>query len=139
VHVALVGKGTKAIGAVLVVAVLSILFIARDLATEGHSRFLLVYAIGAAAGLAVSIVTAVRIKNPTPNVRVGNFVLTLGALVCGAAILSMQSVAVPLVGQKGADDLGTLIFNYGLGYFMVGVSFDAVRVSRAWKLRQNKK
>lgn len=135
---ALLGKGIKAAGAVAIVAVLSIILVVSDLTSEGHAGFIYIYGIGAAAGLVVSLAAAVLMKRRIARMRAVGIVLTAGVLFGGAAVVSMESVAGPLVGEA-ASDTGILILNYALGYFLVGVTIDALRVRRIRKLRESGK
>ncbi len=132
---ALLAKGWKAAAAVVIVAVLSAVVLGGNLTTQGRLGFIRVYGIGALAGLLVSLTTAILIRRKAPNLRAKNLILTVGAVVGGAALFCVQSVAELLVGEK-ASDTGMLILNYALGYFMVGVTFDAIRVYRAAKRKR---
>jgi len=130
--VALLGKGTKAAGAVAVISVLSVIILASDLSTEGHQGFVRIYGIGAGAGLLVSLLTGIFMKRKTPGLRAKSLLLTTGALIIGAALLTMESVSEPITGAKTVDTW-ILIFNYAFGYFMVGVTIDALRLLKAKK------
>jgi hypothetical protein len=136
--VALLGKGTKAAAAVAVVGVLSVIFIVSDLTTEDYRGFVVIYGIGAAAGLAVSVIASIQMKRKVSYLRLRNFVLTLGVLAGGAYLLMTGTVSEWLVGRIVAAR-GILMFNYALGYFMVGVTVDALRVRRILKSKQSKK
>ena len=135
---ALLGKGIKAAAAVAVVGVLSVIFIVSDLTTEDYRGFVLIYGTGAVAGLAVSVIASIQMKRKVPHLRPRNFVLTLGVLAGGAYLLMTATVSEWLLGREVAAR-GILMFNYALGYFMVGVTVDALRVRRTLKLKQSKK
>jgi hypothetical protein len=131
-QVALLGKGIKTAVAVVIVAVLSIVVIASDLTTEGRAGFVIVYGIGAVVGLLVSLTAAILMRRRAPGLRAKTLLLTTGALVIGAALLSMESISETVVGVK-TGDTWMIVFNYVFGYFMAGVSVDAARVLKARK------
>jgi hypothetical protein len=136
--VALLAKGWKAAAAVAIVAVLSAVVLVGNFTSHGRLDFSKVYGIGAVAGLLVSLTTTILIRRQAPRLRAKNLILTVGAVVGGAALVSVQPVAEMLVGEK-ASDTGMLILNYALGYFMVGVTFDAIRVYRTAKRKKSAK
>ncbi len=135
---ALLGKGAKASGAMAVIVVLSIIIITTDLASYDRKGFVKVFGIGAAAGFCASMFATMLMKRRAANLRLKNLVVTVGALLGGAAILSADSVALYLAGQPGIDQKGVYLLNYAIGYFAVGVSMDTIRVIRAMH-RQNAK
>jgi len=128
--VALLRKGWKAAAAVVLVAVLSLIVIIGNITGFDRRGLLVIYAIGAGVGLAVSVAATLMLKFKVRNLRAKSLILTIGALFGGGAFLSMAAVSEPLAGQA-ASDTGLLILNYALGYFMVGVSADALRVRKA--------
>lgn len=135
---ALLGKGAKASGAMAVIAVLSIIIIASDLASFDRTGFVKVFGIGAAAGFCASMLAMFLMKRRAANLRLKNLVVTVGTLMGGAAILSIDSVALYLAGRSGIDQKGIYLLNYAIGYFAVGVSMDTIRVIKTIK-RQNEK
>jgi hypothetical protein len=137
--VALLGKGAKAGGAMAVIAVLSIVIIASDLASYDRTGFVKIFGIGAAAGFCASMLAMFLMKRRAANLRLKNLVITVGALLGGAAILSADSVALYLVGRPGVDQKGVYLLNYAIGYFAVGVSMDTLRVLRAVRRQKSEK
>lgn len=127
---ALLGRMTKTVGAVFFVAALSVLVLHADLKTEAGVGYLKVYAIGAALGAVVSILAAIQIRRAGPNVRVANLLLTIGALIGGSIAVSLGPVKESLFGQAKAQAF-MLLLNHALGYFLVGVTVDAVRLAKA--------
>lgn len=135
---ALLGKGAKAGGAMAVIAVLSIVIIVSDLASYDRTGFVKVFGIGAGAGFCASMLAVFLMKRRAASLRLKNLVITVGALLGGAAILSADSIALYLAGRPGVDQKGIYLLNYAIGYFAVGVSMDTIRVVRA-RHRQNAK
>lgn len=136
---ALLGKGAKAGGAMAVITVLSIIIIATDLAAYGRTGFVKVFGIGAATGFCASMLTMFFMKRRAANLRLKNLVITVGALLGGAAIMSADSVAMYVAGKPGIDQKGVYLLNYAIGYFAVGVSMDTLRVVRAAKKQNSEK
>ena len=94
--------------------------------------YLKVYIIGAALGALASTIAAARIKRARPNTRSTNLILIIGVFVAGSVAVSLTVVQRLLFG-KAAPQTGLLLMNHALGYFLVGVTFDAVRLAKAKK------
>ena len=124
----------KTAGAVAIVAVLSLIIIISDLTTREYFPLVRIYGIGAALGLLASLAASMIMKRPGPGTRAKGILVTTGALVAGAALLSTEALSKALLGPE-EPDFGMLLLNYAFGYFMVGVSFDAVRI---YKIRKSK-
>ena len=135
---ALLAKGWKAAAAVVIVGLLSGIVMGGNLLIENRRCFATIFAVGAVVGLLVSIAVTVLMMRKAPGLRAKNLILTVGAVAGGAVVLSIQAVSEPLVGEKAADT-GMIILNYMLGYFMVGVTMDAVRVYRRARRAKEKK
>ena len=136
---ALLGKGAKAGGAMAIVIVLSLIIIITDVVSVDRAGFVIIYGIGAAVGFCTSMLTVTLMKRMTPAVRAKNLGITMGALFVGAGILSLDSVALALVGKPGVEAKGIYLLNHALGYFTAGVSMDTLRVIRARRKQNSKK
>jgi hypothetical protein len=122
----------KTAGAVAIVAVLSLIIIISDLTTEEYFPLIRIYGIGAAVGFLASLAASFLMRRPGPGLRAKSLLLTTGALVVGAAVLSTATVSKLLLGAENPD-LYMLLLNYAFGYFIVGVSFDAMRIVKSRK------
>ncbi len=133
---ALVSRGVKAAAAIAVVIAISALILSNN-ASSGHLRgYFILYAIGAAVGLVVGIFNAVQIKRGGAHLRIRVLFVIVFALVAGSAALSLDSVARPVFGGSMPKDSTPYFVNYALGYFLVGVAFDAARIVRAKRSKE---
>jgi hypothetical protein len=122
-------KKTKAVLALVAVAVLSAIFALAGISELGVVRYLYIYLSGAVFGLAASITTILIARGRGAAIRWPARILTTALLVAGILLFSSTAVQSFLFGAAEVS-FPYLCINFGLGYFAVGLIFDAHRVFR---------
>jgi hypothetical protein len=122
-------KKTKAVLALIAVAALSVIFAFSAVSELGLTRFLYIYLGGAVFGLAASIATILIVRKKGAAGKSPVLILTIALLIAGISLLSLPPVRSFLFGAAEIS-FPSLCINFGLGYFAVGLIFDAHRVFR---------
>ena len=120
-------KKTKAVLALVAVAILCAVFARPSIAELGLTQYLRISLTGALFGLTASITTIMLLKRKGIAARLYIFVLTFAILAVGLSLFAIPPVRSFLL--AGAEPSFSYIFvNFGLGYFAVGLIFDAHRL-----------
>jgi len=122
-------KKTKAVLALVAVAVLSAVFARASITEFGVTQYLCIYLAGALFGLIASIATIILLKRKGIAARPYIFILTLAILAAGLSLFAIPPARSFLL--AGAEpSFSYICINFGLGYFAVGLIFDAHRLFR---------
>jgi hypothetical protein len=122
-------KKTKAVLALMAVAILSVVFAYSSITELGLIQYLYIYLGGAVFGLAASIATILIVRRKGAAGKLHVLILTIALLIAGMSLFSLPSVQSFLLGSAELS-FAHLCINFALGYFAVGLIFDAHRVFR---------
>lgn len=122
-------KKTKAVLAVVAVAILSAIFAYSGITELGLIQYLYIYLGGAVFGLAASIATILIVRRKGAAGRWPVLILTIALLAAGILLFSFPHFRSFIFGTAELS-FAHLCINFALGYFAVGLIFDAHRVFR---------
>ena len=120
-------KKTKAVLAVVAVAILSVIFACASITGLRAFQYLCIYLAGALFGLTASITTIILLKKRGNAAKLHVLVLTIAILTVGISLFALPTFRSFLLGAA-EPPFSYICINFGLGYFAVGLIFDAHRV-----------